>query len=65
MSLYTDYLGQIEARKEQGLHPKPIEDADLTEEIVRQIKDVESEHRVGSLHFSSTTRFPEPPAPQA
>ena len=51
MSLYTEYLSQIEARKEQGLHPKPIEDADLLGEIVRQIKDVESEHRVGSLHF--------------
>jgi len=51
MSLYTDYLDQIETRKEQGLHPKPIEDAELVEELIGQIKDAQNEHRAGSLHF--------------
>ena len=39
MSLYTDYLTEIEARKEQGLHPKPIDDAALVSELIAQIKD--------------------------
>jgi aconitate hydratase 2 / 2-methylisocitrate dehydratase len=51
MSLYTDYLTQIEKRKEQGLHPKPIEDAELVEELILQIKDVQNEYRTGSLNF--------------
>ena len=51
MSLYTDYLKEIETRKEQGLHPKPIEYADLVEELIEQIKDPKNEHRKDSLHF--------------
>ena len=51
MSLYTDYLDQIAQRKTQGLHPKPIEDADLVEALIAQIVDVEHEHRTQSLHF--------------
>ncbi|MHA7775947.1 bifunctional aconitate hydratase 2/2-methylisocitrate dehydratase [Roseibium sp. M-1] len=51
MSLYSDYLKEIEARKGQGLHPKPIEDAALVEEIVAQIKDTGNEHRADSLNF--------------
>ena len=51
MSLYTDYLNEIETRKEQGLHPKPIEDSALLEEIIAQIKDVDHEHRKDSLEF--------------
>ena len=51
MSLYTDYLQQIEDRKTQGLHPKPIEEADLTAELIQQIKDPNNEHRADSLHF--------------
>lgn len=51
MSLYTDYLNEIETRKEQGLHPKPIEDSALLEEIIAQIKDVDHEHRKESLEF--------------
>ena len=43
MSLYTEYLQQIETRKEDGLHPKPIEDADLVGELIAQIKDVDHE----------------------
>ena len=51
MSLYTDYLAQIETRKEQGLHPKPIEDAPLVAELIAQIKDLDHEHRAESLDF--------------
>jgi len=51
MSLYSDYLDQITTREQQGLHPKPIEDADLVEELVAQIRDTGHEHREGSLNF--------------
>ena len=29
MSVYSDYLDEIETRRQQGLNPKPIEDAAL------------------------------------
>ena len=51
MSLYTEYLNEIETRKSQGLSPKPIEDAALVEEIVVQIKDAGHAHRQDSLKF--------------
>ena len=51
MSLYTDYLNEIEERNSQGLHPKPIEDGLLLSEIISQIKDVNNEHRQASLQF--------------
>ena len=37
MSLYKDYLEQIQTRKEQDLQPLPIEGADLVEELINQI----------------------------
>ena len=51
MSLYLNYLEDIEKRKAQGLHPKPIEDADLLGEVIAQIKDTGHEHRADSLQF--------------
>ena len=51
MSLYTDYLIEIENRKEQGLHPKPIDDGALVAELIEQIKDTGNEHREASLNF--------------
>ena len=51
MSLYTDYLAQIQTRKEQGLHPKPIETAELVAELIGQITDINHEYREGSLDF--------------
>ena len=51
MSLYTEYLKEIDTRKEQGLHPKPIEYADFVEELILQIKDLQHQHRAESLHF--------------
>ena len=51
MTVYTDYLQQIEERKAQGLHPKPIEDAELVQALIDQIEDVDHEHRAASLDF--------------
>ena len=51
MNTYREYLQEIEERKGQGLHPKPIEDAELINEIIEQIKDTNHEYRKGSLHF--------------
>ncbi|HEY0213517.1 MAG TPA: bifunctional aconitate hydratase 2/2-methylisocitrate dehydratase [Paenirhodobacter sp.] len=51
MSLYTDYLAEIETRKGNGLHPKPIDDGALVQELVTQIEDAGSAHRDGSLNF--------------
>jgi len=51
MSLYTEYLAEIDERKTQGLHPKPIEDGALVEELIAQIKDTGHEHRDESLEF--------------
>ena len=51
MSIYNDYLREIEERKGQGLHPKPIDGAELLSEIITQIKDIDNVDRVDSLHF--------------
>ncbi|WP_040616741.1 bifunctional aconitate hydratase 2/2-methylisocitrate dehydratase [Roseibium sp. TrichSKD4] len=51
MSLYQDYLKEIETRKTQGLSPKPIDDGALIKEIVAQIKDAGNEHRADSLKY--------------
>ena len=51
MSLYAAYLEEIETRKKQGLSPKPIDGAELTREIIAQIKDANHEHRDASLNF--------------
>ena len=51
MSHYQDYIKEIEERKAQGLHPKPIDSAELTSEIIAQIKDTSNPYRADSLHF--------------
>ena len=51
MSLYSEYLQEIADRKTDGLHPKPIDGAELLAEIVEQIKDAANEHRADSLQF--------------
>jgi aconitate hydratase 2/2-methylisocitrate dehydratase len=56
MSIYSDYIQEIEERKTQGLNPKPIDSAELTSAIIEQIKDVNNEHRVDSVrHFIYNT----------
>ncbi len=45
MNTYKDYINEIEERKGQGLHPKPIDGAELVSEIIAQIKDLDNEYR--------------------
>lgn len=51
MNIYQDYIQEIEERKNQGLHPKPIDGAELLSEIIAQIKDADNAHREDSLKF--------------
>ncbi|GAA4777817.1 bifunctional aconitate hydratase 2/2-methylisocitrate dehydratase [Olivibacter ginsenosidimutans] len=51
MSRYTEYLTQITDRETLGLHPLPIDDAELLYELIAQINAVNHEHREDSLHF--------------
>ena len=51
MSKYQTYLQEIEDRKGEGLHPKPIDDAALLSEIIDQIKDATHPVRDASLNF--------------
>ena len=51
MSRYSEYRVEIEERKKQVLDPKPIDDAELLSEVIRQIKDAHHEHRKDSLDF--------------
>lgn len=49
--IYNDYLLEVVERKAQGLNPKPIDGAELLEEIIAQIKDTQNEHREESLRL--------------
>ena len=51
MKLYLDYLNEIKERQEIGLHPKPIENSNLLDIIINNIKDENSIHRKDSLNF--------------
>lgn len=51
MNLYAAYLEEIETHKKQGLSPKPIDGAELTQEIIAQIMDVGHADRDASLNF--------------
>lgn len=52
MSLYLEYIKEIESRKNDlGLAPLPIDSADLLSEIIAQIKDSGNEYREDSLNF--------------
>ncbi|MBU2951550.1 bifunctional aconitate hydratase 2/2-methylisocitrate dehydratase [Tamlana agarivorans] len=51
MNTYNDYIKEIEDRKEQGLHPKPIDGAELLNNIIEQIKDLDNQYREDSLNF--------------
>lgn len=51
MNTYQDYIKEIEERKAQGLHPKPIDGAELLSDIITQIKDTNSPYRNDSLQF--------------
>ena len=51
MNLYNEYIKEIDERKGQGLHPKPIDSADLLSEIIAQIKDTNNPNRKDCLNF--------------
>ncbi|WP_231464211.1 bifunctional aconitate hydratase 2/2-methylisocitrate dehydratase [Pedobacter sp. Leaf132] len=51
MSIYNDYIQEIEDRKTQGLHPKPIDSAELLSEIIDQIKNVNNFNRADAVNF--------------
>jgi aconitate hydratase 2 / 2-methylisocitrate dehydratase len=51
MNTYQEYIQEIEERKTQGLHPKPIDGAELLSEIIAQIKDENNAYREDSLKF--------------
>ena len=51
MNTYNDYIKDIEERKAQGLHPKPIDGAELLSDIITQIKDIDNVNREDSLKF--------------
>lgn len=51
MNTYQEYIREIEERKTQGLHPKPIDGAELLSEIIAQIKDEKHADREDSLKF--------------
>jgi aconitate hydratase 2/2-methylisocitrate dehydratase len=51
MSIYQEYIAEVEERKAQGLNPKPIDGAELVAAVIAQIKDPNHEHRVDSLHY--------------
>ena len=58
MSLYQEYLKEIDLRKEDGLHPKPIEDGELLSEIINQIKDETHQYRGDSINFFTYNVIP-------
>ncbi len=51
MTLYSDYLAEIDTRKEQGLAPKPIDAGGLTGEIIAIIRDPANPQRADALKF--------------
>ena len=51
MNTYEDYLKEIEERKENGLHPKPIDGDVLLLDIIKYINDKDSNYRKDCLHF--------------
>ncbi len=58
MSLYSAYLQEIEDRKGEGLHAKPIDDEALLSEVIDQIKDPSHPDREASLHFFTYNVLP-------
>jgi len=51
MSIYNDYVQEVVEREGQGLHPKPIDGAELLSEVIAQIKDLDNANRAESLRL--------------
>ena len=58
MSIYQEYVAEVEERKTQGLRPKPIDSGALVAEIITQIKDTDHEHRADSLQYMIYNTLP-------
>ena len=57
MTLYSNYLAEIEKRKNDGLNPKPIENGELLKEIISQIKDKNNVHNAIIERLTAITRI--------
>ena len=51
MSVYKEYIKEINTRKSEGLNPKPIDDSELLNEIISHIKDLNHPDRLDSINF--------------
>ena len=51
MSIYKEYIKEINTRKSEGLNPKPIDDKELLNEIISHIKDLNHPDRLDSINF--------------
>ena len=51
MDLFQEYLNEIVIRKKNGLHPKPINESNLTIQIINQILEKNNKYREESLNF--------------
>ena len=51
MKKYEEYIIEIKDRKDLKLQPKPIEEAELLNEIILQIKDLNNKFRDESINF--------------
>jgi aconitate hydratase 2/2-methylisocitrate dehydratase len=58
MNLYQEYLKEIDLRKDDGLHPKPIVDGELLTEIIHQIKNETHQYRNDSINFLTYNVIP-------
>ncbi|MEM9051817.1 MAG: bifunctional aconitate hydratase 2/2-methylisocitrate dehydratase [Bacteroidota bacterium] len=58
MQRYEEYLNEIEERKGDNLHPKPIDGAELMAEVIDIIKDSSNDHRSDALKFFTYNVLP-------
>jgi len=58
MNAYDSYLKEIEERQEAGLHPKPIDGAELVSEIIEILQDRSSPHHADALKFFTYNTLP-------
>ena len=58
MNAYDSYLAEIAERAETGLHPKPIDGAELVEQIIAIIQESSHPHRDQALEFFTYNTLP-------
>ena len=51
ISVYKNYIKEIEERKSQGLKAKPIDSAELLNEIISKIKDINNSDKESVINF--------------